>query len=109
MTKLERTQVGSFLINDAIDPDAAAVEHLQPIEAGVVELARLVLSDSESARFQQGQKIPLVQLSCKPSDADMDVIGDNEIAVFSESNQLVGIGKLEDSRLRAVKCGLRSD
>ncbi len=84
MSFLVRTRVGDFTLAEAksfeeiaADPDAA----LQPGDAAVRRLARVVIGDGEAVRFGHGQSIP------------GDYPTDGLLAVYARSGSFLGIAR----------------
>lgn len=91
---LRRTAIGPFTVSAAINLEVAPESgrsHLLPVAAAVARLPQISLGNSDVVRLRQGKTIALSSL---PAIAESQDIA---IAVFSEDNQLMAIGKLNQA------------
>lgn len=100
MSRLRRTAIGSFRVEDAMTLDQLTSESIRlaarPLADGLGCLDRITVDDDDARRFRLGQEFP----SPVQSPAD-------EVAVFDGVGNLLGIAKpgRERGMLRAAKGG----
>ena len=92
MSNLERTAIGGFTVDEAIDPETLTPDtwtaHLRPLLEAVAPLERIELTASEIAKIRQGQTIS--HRVAHPADGEND--GDpKEFAAVDSSNRLIAI------------------
>jgi len=102
---LRRTRLGPFTVEEALslDADAEMVRtHLLPMEKAVAALPRLVLSESQRKRLEQGQVVVLAETPTFPHLGEEE---SGEAAVFDERGQLAAVARFDPRRgtLRPVK------
>jgi tRNA pseudouridine55 synthase len=86
---LRRTRVGPFTVDGAttLGMDAAsALARLRPLEEAVADLPRVIVTDDEVRRLNQGQALPREGL-----------VG-TELALFDETNRLAAVAKWDAER-----------
>jgi tRNA pseudouridine55 synthase len=89
---LRRTRIGPFAVDDAVSLDATAEEarkRLLPPGAAVSHKPGVRVSKDEARRLRQGQMIA--------------ASGGGEVAVLSESGELIAVGRIEGAMLRPEK------
>jgi tRNA pseudouridine55 synthase len=107
MTAMERTAVGNFHIDAAIDPTTLSLqqvfEALAPPLAAVADLPRVELSDAEVAELAQGRFIaPPIRSAALGSEPTADQPAAGEIVGVNAAGRLVAIlRRRPDGRLGA--------
>jgi tRNA pseudouridine55 synthase len=105
---LRRLAVGRFTEAQAISLDLAmtlghslpASGHLLPIEAALDDIPALALTADEAARLRHGQQI---DLKASGEGARLDRFDDGMIVGARHDQILVGLARIEGSRLRPVR------
>jgi tRNA pseudouridine55 synthase len=105
---LRRLAVGRFNETQAISLDLAmtlghslpASGHLLPIEAALDDIPALALTADEAARLRHGQQI---DLKASGEGARLDRFDDGMIVGARHDQLLVGLARIEGSRLRPVR------
>jgi tRNA pseudouridine55 synthase len=105
---LRRLSVGRFTEAQAISLDLAATlghslpasGHLLPIEAALDDIPALALTADEAARLRHGQQI---DLKASGEGARLDRLDDGMIVGARHDQLLVGLARIEGSRLRPVR------
>ena len=105
---LRRLAVGRFGEDQAISLDLAASlghslfasGHLLPIEAALDDIPALALTADEAARLRHGQQI---DLKASGEGARLDRFDDGTIVGAKHDQLLVGLARIEGSRLRPVR------
>ena len=108
ITALRRLAVGRFTEAQAISLDLAttlghslsASGHLLPIEAALDDIPALALTADEAARLRHGQQI---DLKASGEGARLDRFDDGMIVGAKHDQLLVGLARIEGSRLRPVR------
>lgn len=96
MTALERTAIGSFEIESAIDPDASDIspitDRLLPLHWGAAHLRRLRLTDRQVAQVRNGRGVPLNLSAIEPAEQKLPVEPDGmQIALLSPAGNLIAL------------------
>jgi tRNA pseudouridine55 synthase len=107
ITALRRVSVGRFAEAQAISLDLAtslghslnASGHLLPIEAALDDIPALALTADEAARLRHGQAIALTDRE----GARLDRFDDGTIVGARHDQLLVGLARIEGTRLRPVR------
>jgi tRNA pseudouridine55 synthase len=107
ITALRRLSVGRFTEAQAISLDFAtslghslnASGHLLPIEAALDDIPALALTADEAARLRHGQAIALADRE----GARLDRFDDGTIVGARHDQLLVGLARIEGTRLRPVR------
>jgi tRNA pseudouridine55 synthase len=107
ITALRRLSVGRFTEAQAISLDLAtglghslnASGHLLPIEAALDDIPALALTADEAARLRHGQAITLADRE----GARLDRFDDGTIVGARHDQLLVGLARIEGTRLRPVR------
>ena len=85
MSSLERTAIGPFCVEEAVDPESLSAENWQdslvPSAMAVSHLAKLTLDDEAVRRIQNGLTIP------RPSEIDPEA----DTVVVDRAGRLIGI------------------
>jgi tRNA pseudouridine55 synthase len=85
MSALERTAVGAFRVEDALDPDKCSTdnlaEHFQPALNAAADLPRATLTDAQLVEIRHGRSIPIPHSETSGT----------EWAAVDSANQLVAI------------------
>jgi tRNA pseudouridine55 synthase len=105
---LRRTSVGRFAESQAISLDLATSlghslftsGHVMPIEAALDDIPALALTADEAARLRHGQQI---DLKASGEGARLDRFDDGMIVGARLDRLLVGLARIEGSRLRPVR------
>jgi tRNA pseudouridine55 synthase len=108
ITALRRLSVGRFTEAQAISLDLAttlghslsASGHLLPIEAALDDIPALALTADEAARLRHGQQI---DLKASGEGARLGRLDDGTIVGAKHDQLLVGLARMEGSRLRPVR------
>lgn len=108
LTALRRTQVGAFVIDDAIsivDLEAATLDvrftHLLPLDACIEMDRQLILSDEQCARLQQGQRLNVYAQMGDALKAELSaqtVANDNNEGSNTDSEPTIDIKLINDAR-----------
>ncbi len=92
VAELRRLQIGQFRVEDAVPLDAnldTARQRLLPLAAAVSQLPAVQLNSEAIRRLRLGQGIT--------------ASGTGEVAVFSENNELIAIGRFAGAMLNPIK------
>ncbi|GAA0323691.1 tRNA pseudouridine(55) synthase TruB [Psychrobacter aestuarii] len=118
LTALRRTQVGAFVIDDAIslaELEAAPLDtrfsHLLPLDACIEMDRQLTLSEAESLRLQQGQRLNVYPLMGNGLKSELAALSSNDdteptldIKLINEAGEFIGLGMIAASgRLQPKK------
>jgi tRNA pseudouridine55 synthase len=108
VVELTRRTVGRFRLEQAISldklaalgQDAAASEHLLPIETALDDIPALALTEAEAHALRCGQTVTLL----RPSDRiRLDQIGDGATLCATSGGKLVALVELAAGGLRPVR------
>jgi tRNA U55 pseudouridine synthase TruB len=94
---LRRTRTGDFTLEQAVGLESSvedARQRILPIVTAVGNLDRVTLGPTEVKTFRHGNYIELSKNMVAARD---------DVAVFDEKGDLVGVGRIEVNRLRPVK------
>ncbi|HAE21421.1 MAG TPA: tRNA pseudouridine(55) synthase TruB [Spirochaetaceae bacterium] len=92
LVALKRTFSGPFLLEDALEPDAAEPSLLQTLDvslASALGLQTCVLNDADAHAFANG--LPLARIAAIAELGRIDA--DGALAVFSQAGRLLGIAQ----------------
>lgn len=102
---LRRTRIGPFSTETALTLDAdaeTASARLLPAEMAVAELPRMVLTDSQQKRLEQGQAVVVSELSGRTGSTSGRVEGSigesTEVAVVDAAGRLAAVALLDPRR-----------
>lgn len=108
VTALRRLSVGRFTLDRAISldnlanlgHDAAASEHLLPLETPLDDIPAFALTEAEATALRHGQAVTLL----RPGDrAQIDQIGDGKTVCATSNGKLVALVEIVAGELRPVR------
>ena len=103
MSSLERTSVGPFHVDQAVDLDHLTRENFKtaviPPIAALPHLPKIIVDQQTLQRLIFGQKIPVSELDLEES-VSRGIPESTPIAVVNEEQELVGIAEIRDELFR---------
>lgn len=97
LSELRRTAVGSLQVTDAITLTALTKEsedlraqHLQPVDALIVNCPKIMLNEQLATRFMHGQRLSLAK------EGVAFPVDQGRVRVYGASDQLLGTGQIQE-------------
>jgi tRNA pseudouridine55 synthase len=99
ITRLCRTRIGEFTLEEAIDPASLTSTNLgecvQPMARAVAGLPRVEVTAEQATRLGQGQALDVARL---PAPLPHDLAGGARVALFGPAGTLVALGRVDGLR-----------